>query len=54
MQLVKKWWELPWWASGKKSLLPLQGAQIQSLVREQRSPPCHMAWTKKILIKNKS
>ena len=31
---------LPWWFSGLDSVLPMQGAQVQSLVRELRS---HMA-----------
>ena len=25
---------LPWWVSGQDSMLPIQGAQVQSLVRE--------------------
>ena len=30
-----KKWDFPWWFSGKEvSVLPLQGAQVQSLVRE--------------------
>ena len=28
---------IPWWSNGEDSELPLQGAQAQSLVREQRS-----------------
>lgn len=28
---------LPWWASGCRSVLPLQGARLPSLVRELRS-----------------
>ena len=32
---------LPWWSSGKDPALPLQGAQVQSLVWELRS---HMPW----------
>ena len=29
---------LPWWSSGYGSVLPLQGAWVQSLVGEIRSP----------------
>ena len=33
--LIKKvFWGLPRWSSGYDSALPMQGAQVQSLVRE--------------------
>ena len=32
--------ELPWWSSGWHSELPMQGPQVQSLVRELY-PTCH-------------
>ena len=28
---------LPWWSSGQDTVLPLQGAKVQSLIREPRS-----------------
>ena len=31
---------LPWWSSGQDSAVPVQGAQILSLVREL-DPMCH-------------
>ena len=35
---------LPWWSSGLDSMLPLQGAWVQSLVRELRSfRPCRIS-----------
>ena len=39
---------LPWWPSGKDSVLPMQGAQVRSLVKELRSHiSCSMAKKKK-------
>ena len=39
---------LPWWSGGKDSALPMQGAQVRSLVRELRSHiSCSMAKKKK-------
>ena len=32
--------DLPWWSSGKDSMLPMQEAQIPSLVRELDSTCC--------------
>ena len=32
--------ELPWWSRDSDSMLPRQGAQVQSLVREL-DPTCH-------------
>ena len=32
---------LPWWSSGKDSTLPIQGVQVQSLVRQLRSLMLH-------------
>ena len=31
-------WGLPWWSSGWESVLPMQGTQVRSLVRETRIP----------------
>ena len=37
-------WGIPWWASGQDCTLPLQGAWVQSLVREHRfCKPCGTA-----------
>ena len=39
---------LPWWPSGKDPVLPMQGAQVRSLVKELRSHiSCSMAKKKK-------
>ena len=39
---------LPWWPSGKDPVLPMQGAQVRSLVKELRSHiSCGMAKKKK-------
>ena len=39
---------LPWWTSGKDPVLPMQGAQVRSLVKELRSHiSCSMAKKKK-------
>ena len=32
---------LPWQSNGEDSMLPLQGAQVQTLVRDLRSPMLH-------------
>ena len=32
---------LPWWSSGWDSMLPMQGAQVQSLVEELDSAHCN-------------
>ena len=49
MHLVKKWWGLPWWASGKKTLcFHCRGHRFNPWSGNKDSPPpCHMAWTKK-------
>ena len=41
---VKKHWlrGLPWWASGLDSALPMQGAQVQSLLRELDPTCCNI------------
>ena len=40
---------LSWWSSGEDSVLPLQGAQVRSLVRELRSCiPCSEAKNKQL------
>ena len=41
---ILKWWigGLPWWSSGKDSMLRLLGVGFQSLVKEQ-DPTCLMA-----------
>ena len=41
---------LPWWSSGEDSVLPLQEAQVQSLVGKLRS---YMSWSKTKKKKNK-
>ena len=44
----RKLWGIPWLSSGWDSVLPLQGAQVQSLVGELRScKPCRAAIKKK-------
>ena len=42
-------WELPWQSNGSDSILPMQGAWVQSLVREL-SFIRHTAQAKKILV----
>ena len=37
LQKLYEYQGLPWWSSGEASVLPLQGAWVQSLVRELRS-----------------
>ena len=38
---LKKWLGIPWWSSGYRILLPLEGTQVQSLVGELGShKPC--------------
>ena len=38
---LKSVWGFPWWSSGYDSVLPMQEAWVQSLVREQRSHMLH-------------
>ena len=38
---------LPWWSRGSDSVLPVKGAQVQSLVRELRFYMPHSAAKKK-------
>ena len=47
--LKKASWELSWQCSSWDSMLPVQGAQVQSLVRELRSHRPHGMAPKKVL-----